>query len=198
MHICVRHNRDLIPTPPNRYLDSSGFHGEHRVCPPAPRGPPPRQHRCLPPPPRLGTGTRRSQGIWGFPAPFCWQGGSRLVSTPPKNNAGNALGWLHSAPGVPGGGHSSCAAFRIQPKSPHRETPGKGRPRGLLVAGRFRALVSFAFVQSLFFLVLFCFFLIIFIPTLPPFFLERAHITFPFIFLLAYRFKKKKISFSGV
>lgn len=55
-----------------------------------------------------------------------------------------------------GGGHSSCAAFRIQPKSP--ETPGSGRPRGLLVAGRFRALVSFAFVQSLFFLVLFFFF----------------------------------------
>lgn len=104
------------------------------------------------------------------------------MSTPPKNNAGNALGWLHSAPGVPGGGHSSCAAFRIQPKSPHRETPGKGRPRGLLVAGRFRALVSFAFVQSLFFLVLFFFFFNYFYSHPPPFFFGESAYHLPFYF----------------
>lgn len=154
MHICVRHNRDLIPTPPNRYLDSSGFDGEHRVCPPAPRGPP-RQHRCPPAP--AWDGDAAISGDLGFSSPFLLAGREPPCEHPPKN-AGNALGWLRSAPGVPGegGGHSSCAAFRIQPKSP--ETPGSGRPRGLLVAGRFRALVSFAFVQSLFFLVLFFFF----------------------------------------
>lgn len=127
MHICVRHNRDLIPTPPNRYLDSSGFDGEHRVCPPAPRGPP-RQHRCPPAP--AWDGDAAISGDLGFSSPFLLAGREPPCEHPPKN-AGNALGWLRSTPGVPGEGGGGTRLVLLLGSSPSPRKPREAGGRGV-------------------------------------------------------------------
>lgn len=95
MHICVRHNRVPMPTPPppRRYLNSSGSDGSTGF-PPHPAWTPPAA-QLSPPPPALGWGRGELRGLGVFQPLFAGEEGASPpppLSPPPE--AGSAL-WLH-------------------------------------------------------------------------------------------------------